>query len=173
MRQASSHFADESIGRKSAPGDDTHEKGGSGTVDIVLYKDSKSPVRPMAAVRIGIYEELQMADQQLTCRDCGTSFTFTESEQQFFADKGFTNAPSRCSDCRRANRNSGGGGGMRSGGGRDRVMTDVTCSSCGKATQVPFVPTGNRPVYCSDCFSTQRGSSSGSSYGGGGERSRY
>ncbi|HQN30935.1 MAG TPA: hypothetical protein PKX20_07385, partial [Methanothrix soehngenii] len=27
-------------------------------------------------------------------------------------------------------------------------MTDVTCSECGKQTQVPFKPDGSRPVYC-------------------------
>ena len=101
-----------------------------------------------------------MADQTLTCRDCGTSFTFTQGEQDFFAQKGFTNTPSRCPDCRSANRGSSGGR-----GGREREMTDVTCSSCGKATQVPFVPTGDRPVYCSDCFSQQRANSGGGSYG--------
>jgi len=101
-----------------------------------------------------------MADQTLSCRDCGTTFTFTQGEQDFFAQKGFTNTPSRCPDCRTANRGSSAG---RSG--RDRQMTDVTCSSCGKATQVPFVPSGDRPVYCSDCFSQQRPNSGGGSYG--------
>jgi len=43
-----------------------------------------------------------MTDKNLVCRDCGTSFVFTESEQSFFAQKGFTNAPSRCSSCREA-----------------------------------------------------------------------
>ena len=28
-----------------------------------------------------------MSDKTLTCRDCGASFTFTESEQRFFAEK--------------------------------------------------------------------------------------
>lgn len=32
------------------------------------------------------------------------------------------------------------------------VRTDVTCSSCGKATSVPFAPTPGRPVFCRDCF---------------------
>jgi CxxC-x17-CxxC domain-containing protein len=113
-----------------------------------------------------------MADQTLTCRDCGTSFTFTQGEQDFFAQKGFTNTPSRCPDCRGANRGSSGGGSR--GGGREREMTDVTCSTCGKPTQVPFVPTGDRPVYCSDCFSKQRANSGGGSYGrGGGGSNRY
>lgn len=102
-----------------------------------------------------------MADQTLTCQDCGTNFTFTDSEQQFFADKGYTNAPGRCPDCRRVRREGGGGSSAR---GRERTMTDITCSACGKPAQVPFVPRGDRPVYCSDCFATQRG---GSSYGGG------
>jgi len=33
-----------------------------------------------------------------------------------------------------------------------REMTEVTCSECGKQTQVPFKPDGSRPVYCSDCY---------------------
>ena len=45
-------------------------------------------------------------DKSLKCRDCGNNFTFTASEQQFFAEKGFTNEPGRCPTCRRARRNS-------------------------------------------------------------------
>tara|TARA_Y100000310_G_C20259419_1_gene612938 strand:+ start:93 stop:488 length:396 start_codon:yes stop_codon:yes gene_type:complete len=36
---------------------------------------------------------------------------------------------------------------------RDVQMTKVTCASCGNNCEVPFKPTSNRPVYCSDCFS--------------------
>ncbi|MCH8748835.1 zinc-binding protein [Patescibacteria group bacterium] len=35
-------------------------------------------------------------------------------------------------------------------------MFDVTCSECGTETKVPFEPTGDRPVYCRDCFQKQR-----------------
>ena len=28
----------------------------------------------------------------------------------------------------------------------------VNCSDCGKQTQVPFRPSGDRPVYCRDCY---------------------
>ncbi|MEO5939246.1 MAG: CxxC-x17-CxxC domain-containing protein, partial [Candidatus Limnocylindrales bacterium] len=59
---------------------------------------------------------------------------------------------------------SGGGGGGGGGGyGRDRgprEMFTATCSSCGKDAQVPFRPTSGKPVYCSDCFRSQRGGSS-------------
>ncbi|MDO8551508.1 MAG: hypothetical protein Q7S03_02405 [bacterium] len=33
-----------------------------------------------------------------------------------------------------------------------RQLYEVKCSDCGKATQVPFNPTGDRPVYCRDCY---------------------
>ncbi|CAN5164911.1 hypothetical protein BH09PAT1_BH09PAT1_6630 [soil metagenome] len=36
-------------------------------------------------------------------------------------------------------------------------MHSATCSRCGKACMVPFRPTGNRPVFCSDCFKTEAG----------------
>lgn len=98
-------------------------------------------------------------EQNLTCVDCGTEFPFTASEQEFYAEKGFTNPPRRCKPCRvaaKANREGGAGGGF--GGGRStasrgpREMFDVTCSSCGTPTQVPFKPSGAKPVYCRDCF---------------------
>ena len=92
-------------------------------------------------------------DKYLTCKDCGNEFVFGSGEQEFFAEKGFTNLPGRCPECRAANKRSSGRnqGYQRS----EREMFDVTCSSCGKETQVPFKPRGDRPVYCSDCFRTQ------------------
>ena len=127
-----------------------------------------------------------MADKVMTCRDCGNEFTFTEGEQAFYAQKGFTE-PNRCPNCRAAkkaarnssaysdraygnggygnssygsgynsygNGNGGNYGNYGNGGyGRpERVMTQVICANCGKETEVPFVPRGLRPVYCSDCY---------------------
>lgn len=43
-----------------------------------------------------------MADKTLVCRDCGSEFVFTEGEQAFYAEKGFTNEPVRCPECRKA-----------------------------------------------------------------------
>jgi len=129
-----------------------------------------------------------LADRTLTCRDCGQAFTFTEGEQAFYTGRGFSD-PVRCPSCRaakKANRGGedsygdsyGNGGGSRGGydsyssygdsygggGGRsERAMTTVTCSNCGQETQVPFVPTSGRPVYCSDCYAQM---------GGGGGRDR-
>jgi CxxC-x17-CxxC domain-containing protein len=52
----------------------------------------------------------------------------------------------------RSGGNRGGYGGSR----EPRQMYTATCSSCGKEAQVPFQPTSGKPVYCSDCFATQR-----------------
>src|SRR4051812_21217441 len=118
---------------------------------------------------------MSYADKTMTCRDCGTAFTFTSGEQEFYAEKGFTNEPTRCPECRQArkqSRNSGGssygsrdsysssdsyGGGNSYGGGYSsdrgqREMHTTICASCGKEAQVPFIPSGDKPVYCSDCF---------------------
>ncbi|MBI2862973.1 MAG: zinc-ribbon domain containing protein [Chloroflexi bacterium] len=114
-----------------------------------------------------------MEDKTLTCRDCGNEFVFTASEQEFFAQKGFTNEPGRCPECRAARKATSRGGyssdrgGSYSSGGysRQREMFPAVCAQCGKETQVPFQPRNDRPVYCSECYSSQRPSSGG--YGGG------
>jgi CxxC-x17-CxxC domain-containing protein len=114
-----------------------------------------------------------MPDTTLTCRDCGQAFTFTSGEQDFYASRGYSE-PGRCPDCRaarKAERDSGGGGygSYSSGGGYGsrgpREMFSATCSSCGKEAQVPFQPSGDKPVYCSECFQ-QRGGGSRGGYGG-------
>jgi CxxC-x17-CxxC domain-containing protein len=93
-------------------------------------------------------------DKTLECRDCGGNFVFTASEQDFYAEKGFTNVPSRCPDCRAIRKQQNGGGYSRQGfRSQTREMHDATCATCGKSTQVPFRPSGDRPVYCSDCYS--------------------
>ncbi len=126
------------------------------------------------------------ADKNLTCADCGQEFVFTASEQDFYAQRNFTE-PRRCGSCRasrKAARNASDGGGYSGssngggsssyggygaggsysaggdGGSRDRgprEMFTATCSNCGKDAQVPFRPTSGKPVYCSDCFRTMRG----------------
>ena len=68
-------------------------------------------------------------DKTLTCRECGQQFVFT---------------------CRAARRAANGGSRP------ERQMYDVICDGCGRPTQVPFQPRGDRPVYCRECFEAQR-----------------
>ena len=102
---------------------------------------------------------------------------FTADDQQYHADKGYTNEPKRCPTCRQARRANRGfdgggfGGGGGGGGGMRREMHPAVCAECGKDTEVPFRPRGDRPVYCSDCYSKQR--DSGGGVGGGRSFNRY
>jgi CxxC-x17-CxxC domain-containing protein len=121
---------------------------------------------------------LSYQDKTLECRDCGQEFIWTAGEQEFYAQRGLVNQPGRCPDCRRARKAQQGGGGSSyagggysAGGGYDRPqrqMFDAVCSECGKETQVPFQPRGDKPVYCSDCFASKRQPAGyGGGYGGG------
>ena len=98
-------------------------------------------------------------DKSLTCSDCGATFTFSANEQEFYASKGYTNEPKRCPSCRQA-RKAQQGGGSGSGTGSyssgPRQMYPAKCAACGKDTEVPFEPRGDRPVYCSDCYRTMK-----------------
>lgn len=104
-----------------------------------------------------------MMDKTLVCRDCGASFVFTQGEQEFFASRGLTNPPSRCPSCRAAKRAQMNGGGTGFPAAprpmEQRTLYPATCSRCGKQTQVPFQPRGDRPVLCTDCFRAERAAS--------------
>ena len=92
-------------------------------------------------------------DKQLTCVECNAEFTFTASEQDLHAKLGYQNEPKRCPPCREARKKSGKGG--------PREMHEAVCGDCGNVAKVPFKPTGDKPVYCSDCFPAHRGEAGG------------
>ncbi len=98
---------------------------------------------------------MSFQNKTLSCADCGAAFDFTVEDQEFYQSKGFTNEPKRCPSCRQARKSERGGGGSYGGSssyGSPRQMFPVKCATCGKDTEVPFEPRGDRPVYCSDCY---------------------
>lgn len=90
---------------------------------------------------------MNFEDKTLICKECGSEFTFTAGEQEFYAEKGFQNEPQRCKGCRDS---------RKSAGKPEREMFTATCANCGKEAKVPFRPREDRPVYCSDCFAKMR-----------------
>ena len=92
---------------------------------------------------------MSFQDKTLECSDCSTAFTFSAEEQEFFQTRGYTNEPKRCPECRQARKSNRY---ENSGYGAPRQMFPTTCAECGKSTEVPFQPRGDRPVYCSDCY---------------------
>ena len=92
---------------------------------------------------------MNFQDKSIQCSDCGAAFTFSADDQEFFRSKGYTNEPKRCPECRRARKSARNGD---NGYGSPRQMFPTTCTECGKSTEVPFQPRGDKPVYCSDCY---------------------
>ena len=92
---------------------------------------------------------------QATCSDCGRS-----CEVPFRPAPG---KPVYCKNCfkkdedfepRRESRGFGSGGGNRF---EERRTYQATCAECGDRCEVPFKPTGEKPVYCSNCFASSKG----------------
>lgn len=97
----------------------------------------------------------QMFAVDLQCAECGKQIS--ELPFQPSSDR-----PVYCSDCLRNRRASrpmgGGGGGGMNRGPRQMYQVDLQCAQCGTAiTQLPFQPSGDRPVYCFDCNKARRG----------------
>jgi CxxC-x17-CxxC domain-containing protein len=120
------------------------------------------------------------------CTTCGNDFLLTEAEREFRLTRNLA-TPETCPVCRgreRLARNAelialyegsgsrefaaAGGSAARTNGRRrdrgttrqidgPRQMYNTVCAECGAETQVPFVPRGDRPVYCRDCFNARNG----------------
>ena len=80
-------------------------------------------------------------DEKLTCETCGCEFVFTVGEQEFYAERGLTNTPKRCPECRKARKHE-----------KRKKLYDAICSKCAVETKVPFKPTEGKEVFCRDCF---------------------
>ena len=105
---------------------------------------------------------MSFQDKSIQCFDCGATFIFSAEEQEQFASRGHTHIPKRCASCRqerkaRQQRNNGNSDRDDSFSYKSqRQLFPAVCAECGKATQVPFQPREDRPVYCSDCYNKIR-----------------
>ena len=97
-----------------------------------------------------------LEDRSITCAECGQPFTFSKDDQQYHQEKGYTD-PKRCPDCRQARRSQRNRSPYE--GAAERQMYPVTCAQCGNEAQVPFLPSGDRAVYCDNCFRQRRSES--------------
>jgi len=101
-------------------------------------------------------------DRDLVCRSCGQSFTFTSGEQTFYARMGFSSAPSRCPECRAADRSERG---VSDTSGSADVREESLqaelfasrCTQCGKEIRVSaLLALGDEPTYCPECLAESR-----------------
>ncbi len=77
--------------------------------------------------------------------------------RNFNNDRGFKNFSDRSFGNNNRGRSFGGNRGGFNRGREDRQMYDAVCDKCGKDCQVPFQPTGEKPIYCSNCFEKTSG----------------
>jgi CxxC-x17-CxxC domain-containing protein len=109
----------------------------------------------------------------IECSACGTFFLYPDAERAFRREHDMPR-PELCPPCRaerRASRHADdlSDAEVQNGRGPSRVkklavnggpggrMYNATCDQCGGPARVPFVPRGDRPVYCRDCFNARKG----------------
>ena len=78
------------------------------------------------------------------CKNCNRNFSFSKKQKDFYEERDFFASPFYCPDC------------------RQKIMDDllvlpararfVCCAKCGKETKLPFVPVGDNPPLCRECF---------------------
>lgn len=90
-----------------------------------------------------------MSDK-LVCRTCASAFMLEEDERILYERMGFERMPERCKVCRGSDK------ALKAAVKPEREMYTAICDACGKETQLPFKPKGDKPVYCKACF-TARG----------------
>lgn len=88
-------------------------------------------------------------ERVLKCCDCSEEFVFTKGEQEFFHNKGLTNEPKRCSNCRVVTR-------LRRAGRDLETLTSAICAECQSSFMLPFKPLGYKPTYCNTCYRVRR-----------------
>lgn len=117
---------------------------------------------------------------EIICSECDTVFLYTDAERAFRESRGLQR-PTRCPECRARERsrrndelitlynktesfepflfpNEARNGGNGNGRAREgRTLYNATCAQCGAETKVPFIPRGDRPVYCRACYNARRG----------------
>lgn len=108
---------------------------------------------------------MQFQDKWIDCVNCGKAFVFSGRDQAYYREKGFKNDPKRCRECRALLKR------------QKQVTTDTdgvereffksVCAACGRATYVPFKPTGAKPIYCRDCMVAKKIEAQGAQPGAG------
>ena len=88
--------------------------------------------------------------QQLSAMEKKLDILISPSSKRPF-EKSYSQKPSR-----RFNHSERHDKGRQDNGSRERTYTRVICADCNKECEVPFKPSGDRPVYCKECFSKRK-----------------
>ena len=98
----------------------------------------------------GVADLIDKVQQQLSAMEKKLDILISQSSKRPF-EKSYSQKPSQRFDhSHRYDR------GRQGNGPRERTYTRVTCADCNKECEVPFKPSGDRPVYCKECFSKHK-----------------
>ena len=110
-------------------------------------KESLSPLKIVADVAV-LMNKMQ---QQLISLEQKIDTLNNRLPENPFKEKHFSKPPDRFH--RYSNR-------KQDNRSKKRNFTDAVCADCNKECEVPFKPSGDRPVYCKECFSKRKGGNS-------------
>ena len=92
---------------------------------------------------------ISKVQQQLSAIERKLDILMSQSSKRPF-EKSYSQRPSGGFNQNRYDR------GRQDNGPRERTYTRAICADCGKECEIPFKPSGGRPVYCKECFSKHR-----------------
>ena len=124
-------------------------EGASAFFKIVVTERPRVSAWLFTGVKKGEKKELDDRLSLRPGRECSDYVLSTSTDiiKRFYAEKGFQNEPQRCKSCRNAKKNAG---------KPQREMHTAICANCGKEAKIPFEPTSDRPVYCSECYAAMK-----------------
>ena len=100
--------------------------------------------------KLGIAVLLDKVQQQLSAMEKKLDTLISQPPKRSFEKNYSQNPPRPFNYSQRHDR------GRQGNGSRERTYTRVVCSECRKECEIPFKPSGDRPVYCKECFSKRR-----------------
>ena len=98
----------------------------------------------------GIAGLINKVQQQLSVIEKKLDILISQSSKRPF-EKSYSQKPSQ-----RFNHSHHHDRGRQGNGPRERTHARVICADCKKECEVPFKPSGDRPIYCKECFSKHK-----------------
>ena len=98
----------------------------------------------------GVADLINKVQQQLSAMEKKLDILINQLSKRPF-EKSYSQNPSRHFDRSHLHDR-----GRQGSGPRERSYTRVICADCNKECEIPFKPSGDRPVYCKECFSKRK-----------------
>ena len=117
-----------------------------------IFKRKSSPVPQQVEPDIAV--QINKMQQQLVSLENKIDTLINRSSERPFQGRHFSKP------FQRFDRSDRYGKGRQDNGPGERIFTQVICADCKKECEVPFKPSADRPVYCKDCFSKRKDTSS-------------